>query len=241
MSAQPDLHMGRRPTVLVILADPAAGGHLSDQLEADGFRPSLGRSIGHARGLAAERHPDVVILGDLEAPRDALDLLEEMRASDSPRSPWDPAVPALVLSARGHELDRLRAFDAGADDFMTHPASYLELRARLRSLLRRGGPGPPRRRLRVGALELDMAARCVALAGQPVVLSRLEFELLAHLITDPERVFTKEELLRAIWSQRPRGASRTLDTHASRLRRKLGTANGCWVANIWGVGYRLRA
>ena len=241
MSTQAEIPPARRPTVLVTFADPTAGGELTDELEADGFRAQLGRSVRHARGIAAARHPDVVILGDLEAPRDALDLLEEMRTSDTSHSPWDPAVPALMLSARGQELERLRAFDAGADDFMTHPASYLELRARLRSLLRRCGPDPPRRHTRVGALELDTTARCVALAGQPVALSRLEFELLAHLATDPERVFTKLELSRAVWGRHPNGASRTLDTHASRLRRKLGSANGCWVANIWGVGYRLKA
>ncbi len=137
------------------------------------------------------------------------------------------------------EIDVLRAFDLGADDFVGHPFRYLELRARLRAQLRHGERGT-RRRLRSGPLEIDRRARVARLAGRRLDLSRLEFDLLTHLAAEPERVFTRDELLRAVWGFRSPGATRTLDSHASRLRRKLDRDGGCWITSVRGVGYRLR-
>ena len=150
-------------------------------------------------------------------------------------------MPIVVLGASANELDMLRAFETGADDFMARPARYLELRARTRALLRRAQwQLTPAHRLEVGPLEIDLDGHAVSLDGLPVDLRRLEFELLAHLAGDPERVFGKQELLRAVWGYRSSGSTRTVDSHASRLRRKLEERGGHWVINVWGVGYRLR-
>jgi len=119
------------------------------------------------------------------------------------------------------------------------PFSYSELRARMVALLRRNRRRPRCGRLRVGPLELDPLARQVALHGERLCLSKKEFALLRALAGDPTRVFTREELLRGVWGYRSIGCTRTLDSHASRLRRKLGVAGDTFVVNVWGVGYRL--
>jgi DNA-binding response OmpR family regulator len=121
------------------------------------------------------------------------------------------------------------------------PFVYDELVARMRAVLRRSN-GPRHPRLTVRDLEIDLASRVVKLAGEPVQLSAKEYELLVALAEDPERVFRKEELLRDVWGFRSLGRTRTLDSHASRLRRKLNNpGENAYVLNVWGVGYRLVA
>jgi DNA-binding response OmpR family regulator len=195
-----------------------------------------------------------VLLGDLEHPRAALELLMEIRGGGSPAlargwvgsdltgppAIWSADLPTIVVSSRAQEPDVLRAFEAGTDDFIARPAvGYLELRARLRALLRRAGAGRDPRCVEVGPLEIDACAHTVTLHGRPLQLRRLEYELLLHLAREPHRVFAKQELLRAVWGYPTPVSTRTLDSHASRLRRKLDAEGGQrWVVNVRCVGYR---
>ena len=146
-----------------------------------------------------------------------------------------------MVSSRGDAVDRVRGFARGCDDYIVKPFVYDELVARMRAVLRRSN-GPRHPRLSVRDLEIDLASRVVTLGGAPVQLSAKEYELLVALAEDPERVFKKEELLRNVWGFRSLGRTRTLDSHASRLRRKLNSCSDtAYVLNVWGVGYRLVA
>ncbi len=232
--------MSRTPPVLVVDADRRFGEAVARQLMADGYRVELARSRRHARLLAAEARPCLALIGRLDGLREPLALLEEIRTSDEESEGWDRRLPALVIGAGADELDVLRAFDAGADDFVAMPVGYLELRARMGALLRRSGkPAETEVVIRVGPLRVDTLGREAALGGRPLPLRRMEYELLEHLAREPDRVFGREELLRAVWGYRSPGSSRTIDTHASRLRQKLGGA-GRWIVCVRGVGYRLR-
>jgi DNA-binding response OmpR family regulator len=150
----------------------------------------------------------------------------------------DPELPVIVLSGRGGEHDRVRGLREGADDYLVKPVHYPELLARVSAVLRRrrGAREGPRR---VGELVIDTATRSVRVGERPVKLANKEFALLRALASDPTRVFTKGELLRDVWNYRSLGRTRTLDSHASRLRRKLDPEHSRFVINCWGIGYRL--
>jgi DNA-binding response OmpR family regulator len=177
---------------------------------------------------------------DLGLPdRDGLELVDRIRGTDPRTGRIDPELPLLVLSGRAAELDRLRGFERGVDDYLVKPFSYAELRVRIEALLRRTRVRPQKGRLRAGTLELDPISRQVWVQGQRVSLSNKEFALLRTLAAEPTRVFTREELLRSVWGFTEPARTRTLDSHASRLRQKLGLCGDSYVVNVWGVGYRL--
>ena len=149
-------------------------------------------------------------------------------------------MPVIVLGpAEADAVDRVRAFQRGADDYLVRPWVYDELLARIRAVLRRTAP-PREPVLEVGELRIDTVARVVSVRGEGVHLAGKEFELLAALAAEPTRVFTKDELLRDVWGYRSFTRTRTLDSHVSRLRQKLERTPGDrFVVNVWGVGYKL--
>ena len=212
---------------------------LADNLAADGFDPLQAETASDGLRLIETRFPDLAIV-DLGLPDDdGLELLGRVRGADRIADRIDPDLPMLVLTGRTGELDRLRAFHRGCDDYVTKPFSYQELHVRLLALLRRSARRPRSGKLRVGPLELDTLARRAWVGGEEVPLSNKEFGLLRALAGEPTRVFTREELLRTVWGFRSMGATRTLDSHAFRLRRKLNQRGDRFVVNVWGVGYRL--
>ena len=199
--------------VLVTDAEPATRGFLEQHLPRDGFQL-----------VGAQGVPDLVLAGNVE-------VVDR----------WVDRAAVIVLGrAEADVVDRVRALRRGCDDYVPQPFDYQELVERIRAVLRRARPHESDR-IDAPPVRIDLATRDVRVDGRRVQLAQKEFQLLARLAREPRRVFTKAELLHDVWDYRSTARTRTLDSHASRLRRKLRDA-GCeapLVENVWGVGYRL--
>jgi DNA-binding response OmpR family regulator len=234
-----DAMIPQSPCVVIVEDDDATRRFLADNLAADGYAPVEAATALEARRMLAAHAPELAII-DLGLPdADGLELLHVLRRGGEPGERLDAHLPVLILSGRAGELDRVRGFERGCDDYLVKPFSYAELRGRIRALMRRARTRPRMGRIRVGSLEIDPVARQAWLAGAPVALSKKEFDLVRTLALDPTRVFTREELLRDVWGYKALGTTRTLDSHAARVRRKLSGDRQAFIVNVWGVGYRL--
>jgi DNA-binding response OmpR family regulator len=219
--------------ILLVDDDPIERDFLADNLCADGFEVLLADTAAAAQRLLFTNFIDLAVI-DLGLPDgDGLELLTLVRAADRALGRVDPELPLIVVSGRSSDVDRVR--------YVCKPYSYPELVRRINLRLRRASQAKAGARMQVGALEIDALARQAWLDREEVPLSSKEFSLLRTLASDPTRVFTREELLRLVWGWEDpsAGSTRTLDGHASRLRRKLGRRGAGLVVNVWGVGYRL--
>jgi len=231
--------MDSTTSILLTEEDPTTRAFLAENLAADGYQVLLADSKQTALAKLETRRPDIVICDVNGA---TLDLLDAVRGADGLASWIAPDTPLIVITGRGNELARVRYLDRGSDDVLAKPYAYAELRARLAALLRRANGIAPGRVLRFGALAIDTLSRHVRVGDTHVELAAKEYALLVHLAGEPTCVFTKTELLRDVWGYRSPGHTRTLDSHACRLRTKLQEASPDgerWVDNVWGVGYRL--
>ena len=224
--------------VVVCEDDPPTLELLCDHLRADRFEVVAAPNAADALRHCQYRSPDLLLL-DLGLPdASGLDVLREIRGAERTTGRYDAGLAVVILSGRSGEVDRVRGLDEGADDYVVKPFHFAELSARLRSVLRRRSE-QRQGSIRVGDLVIDSSRREVRVDGEPVTLANKEYELLLTLASEPRRVFTKSELLRDVWNFQTMGRTRTLDSHASRLRRKLDPDGGRFVVNVWGVGYRL--
>lgn len=226
--------------ILVLDDDASMRTMLADGLAMDGHRVVTARSCTQARRLLRERRVGLLLL-DLNLPdASGYVLLRELREPGGALAADARRLPVIVLSGRSAEVDKLRGFELGCDDFLVKPYSFAELRGRIAAVMRRSaGGGAGGEMLVAGELTIDLAAREVSLDGRVVPLTTKEYGLLLYMAAEPLRVFTKTELLRGVWGHRDAGSTRTLDSHACRLRRKLGGTARRYVVNVWGVGYRL--
>jgi DNA-binding response OmpR family regulator len=205
--------------------------YLGRQLRDDGFDVLGAARRSEALELVERIRPDVVLLAEL-------DLCLRLRRGEPGRT-WDRNIPVILLAPSTDPVERVRALDRGADDVMGRPFAYEELLARIRALLRRS-TATSAEVLVADDLVIDRRTRRVTVRDTIVQLSAKEFELLAWLAAEPYRVWTKEELLRQVWGFRALGRTRTLESHASRIRKKLRAAgDDRYIVNVWGVGYRL--
>lgn len=222
---------GMPSAVLVAEPEPETREFLGRQLRDDGFDVIGASRRSEALELAETARPDVVLLAEL-------DLCLRLRRGEPGRT-WDRNVPVIVLAGSADPLERVRALERGADDALPRPFAYDELLARIRALIRRTAVGQDDL-IVAGDLVIDRPTRRVHVRDTLVVLSAKEFELVATLATQPYKVFTKSELLRDVWGYKALGRTRTLESHASRVRKKLRVdPDDSFVVNVWGVGYRM--
>ena len=224
---------------MVVEDDSATREFLADNLKADSYAVVTASTGREAFNLLQMKQCDLLLLDVMLPDASGYELCSRLRLSDGLAQRIDPELPVIMLTARASEADRVRGFARGADDYLVKPFHYPELAARIGAVLRRSRGRRDQGVLQIGELRIDPVAREVTLDGRGIELSAKEFALLRKLAEEPTRVFTKEELLRDVWGFKLMGSTRTLDSHASRLRRKLTDSGRRWIVNVWGVGYRL--
>ena len=181
-----------------------------------------------------EALPELVLLDIMLPEEDGLSVLRRLRKGVSTRR-----LPVIMLTAKNAEYDRVITLDNGADDYITKPFGMMELVARIKAVLRRVDPATEEI-YRAGTLELNAVRHTVTAAGQPVTLTRKEYDLLRLLLQNPGMVFTRDQLLDRVWGYAFNGENRTVDVHIRTLRQKLGDAGEC-VETVRGLGYKLNA
>ena len=222
-----------RPRVLVIDDEPQIGRALKVVLREAGFEAVAAESASEGLDLAAVRPPEAAIVDLVLPDGDGVEVTSKLRE-------WSE-MPIIVLSAVGEEEQKVRALDAGADDYITKPFGTRELVARLQAALRRAGRGEEEPSVTVEGLEVDLAARMVRRDGEPVHLTPIEFELLRVLLRNRGRLLTHRKLLAEVWGPEYVDDIQPLRTHIARLRAKvepLGAAQPRYIVTDPGVGYR---
>jgi two-component system phosphate regulon response regulator PhoB len=224
-----------KPLVLIVEDEAPLVTMLRYNLEKEGFAVVAAGDGEEALLQIAERRPDIVLL-DWMLPRlSGLEVCRQIRRSQQTKS-----LPVIILTARGEEGDRVRGLNSGADDYIVKPFSPSELVARLRAVIRRAEPGAAEEVLRFADVEMDLAAHRVRRAGRPVRLGPTEFRLLRHFLRQPRRVFSREQLLDAVWGHDVYVEPRTVDVHIRRLRKALNEGGEAdLLRTVRSAGYAL--
>jgi DNA-binding response OmpR family regulator len=224
-----------RPRVLIVEDEQDIAGLIKHTLERGGDAVADIVGSGDAALRAVADHPPDVIILDLNLPvLSGVDVCKILRSR-----PDTPRVPIIMLTARTSEDDRVSGLEHGADDYVTKPFSLRELSARVRAVLRRAAPTAPQKQsaYRGTHLDADFDAVAVAVDGDPVRLTRREFELLRYLVQNKNRVVSRDRLLEQVWGYERAVETRSVDVHVGRLRSKLREA-GRHIETVIGLGYR---
>ncbi len=223
------------PYVLVVEDEDALATLLHYNLDKEGYQVAVAADGEEALTLASERAPDLVILDWMLPKVSGIEVCRRLRGRTETRN-----VPIIMLTARGEESDRIRGLDTGADDYVVKPFSMVELTARVRAVMRRIRPALADDRITVGDIVIDRVAHRVKRQGKEVHLGPTEFRLLDYLMQHPGRVFSREQLLDAVWGSDVYVEARTVDVHIGRLRKALnGATEADPIRTVRSAGYSL--
>jgi DNA-binding response OmpR family regulator len=228
-------YMKERVHILVVEDEPKLASALKEGLEDDRYEVSVAKSGEEGFYLLHSEQFDLLMLDVMLPGRSGFEVLAQLRRNGI-------AIPVLLLTARDSVEDRVHGLDAGADDYLVKPVAFPELLARVRALLRRGGPDKPGR-MSIGNLELDSAARSVSRAGAPIELTAREYDLLEYLLRNQGAVVSREMLARDVWKETARATpiDNVIDVHVARLRRKIDDGfDQKLLHTVRGVGFILR-
>lgn len=221
--------------ILVVEDDQDILDLLAYNLENTGYRVISAADGLNGLNMAREQLPDLIILDLMLPVLDGLEVCRSLKRAEATR-----AIPVLMLTAKGEEIDRVVGFEIGAEDYVIKPFSVRELLLRIKAILRRarGGQAEEKRLIEVGELRIDLAGHQSWVGEERLALTATEFKLLRELAENRGRVLTRERLLDRVWGYTFEGYGRTVDTHIRRLRKKLGS-NGNLIETVRGIGYRL--
>ncbi len=227
--------MQMTPHVLVVEDEDSLATLLQYNLQKEGYEVTLAGDGEEALLMVDERLPDLIVLDWMLPKVSGIEVCRRLRQRNETRN-----VPVVMLTARGEETDRVRGLDTGADDYVVKPFSMTELGARIRAVLRRIRPGLAEDRVRRGDILIDRVAHRVKRGGSEVHLGPTEFRLLDYLMQHPGRVFSREQLLDAVWGSDVYVEARTVDVHIGRLRKALGaTDDNDPIRTVRSAGYSL--
>ena len=225
-----------KPNVLVVEDENALATLLRYNLEKEGFEPTVAGDGEEAMIALEERQPDVVVLDWMLPKISGVEVCRRMRSRRETRN-----IPIIKLTARGEESDRIRGLETGADDYIVKPFSMAELMARIRAVLRRIRPALAADQLIHGEIVLDRVGHRVLRSGREIHLGPTEYRLLEHLMQHPGRVFSREQLLDAVWGSDVYVEMRTVDVHVGRLRKSLiSEGESDPIRTVRSAGYSLQ-
>lgn len=205
-----------KPYALVVEDEAALVELLRYNLESDGYEVAIAGDGEEALLMVDERQPDIVLLDWMLPKLAGIEVCRRLRSRPATRN-----LPIIMLTAKSEETDRVRGLDTGADDYVVKPFSMTELKSRVKAVLRRIRPGLAEDKVTVGDIEVDRTSHRVVRAGQEIHLGPTEFRLLDYFIQHPGRVFSREQLLDAVWGSDVYVEARTVDVHVGRLRKAL--------------------
>lgn len=220
--------------ILIVDDEPLIIKGLKYSLEQDGYRIEEAMDGQEAVDKIAQNRYDLILLDVMLPKMSGIEVCQTVRETSD--------VPIIMLTAKGEDMDKILGLEYGADDYMTKPFNILEVKARIKSILRRVGAkeDPIKKQIiESGDMRVNISNRSVTIAGKEITLTAKEFDLLHLFITNPGKVYSREELLETIWKYDYLGEVRTVDVHIRRLREKIekDTARPEYILTKWGVGY----
>lgn len=217
--------------ILVVEDEPAIMELVTFTLKSAGWQPVMAESSSAAMHVLERMMPDVILLDWMLPDESGIQFLKRLRADRDRKH-----LPVIMVTARSEEDDRVRGLDKGADDYITKPFSTKELIARINALLRRKAPDRAKSLLKLGNVVLAPDTRQVSAGDTPLELGNVEFRLLRFFLSNPERVFSRHQILDRVWPNQPEIEERTVDVHVLRLRKAMGE-EGYMIRTVRGVGY----